>query len=487
MWPVEIAGEVWQVHASAAGWWHYRLVHDADDGRRLLLRDIGQEELYDEDGDEPPEELPRWEDWDAEEADVADVWFDGGVEVLEEATPDASSRWAIKGEWGAATLWSMVAGQPTDGRLQPQVWAAALEFRRWLRAIQFSRAPDLPRIEEIRVGRIDLCADLIIGRRFDLAKDTEGFRGDAVRRIAREQRRVVLEDVPGTIGTPEGIEHHHSLSRFSGWSFGRSPMMVRIYDKTIEIAGSSGAVWFHELWETGGCAPAGVVFGPRHEKGETCVWRAEAQIRRDAARFWGIPRLSTAAVHSNLAQVWRSVFQKWITLRKIDPSAPKKRTSRLPMDPRWQAIIAAWGDGMPRRYGRRIPDRDRARTARAAAGAVASYAAAIGAAEPVDALAELALDPDAAERFGEVAGERTAQQVLRRALEHPGLARAIGSAILEVAEMGAVDLHDTCRDLAVRLEGPLGEVFRRRLNRIRRRQGLDIAAGNHQNQRSPQR
>jgi len=417
----------------------------------VVWRDLGSPKAdhYDDD-DAPPASwlADEWE-WDDDEGDEGDD--DEGDEGDGKA-----HRYALQIQFGSEHLWSMVAGLSADQPIHAQVRAAALEFRRVLEC--WTLTGRAPATDAIRVTRIDLCADAILPQPFQ-RDESDHWRGQPIKRTARG----IYPIHQGTTGSPDQVEDHQSQGSFSGWSFGKTPLMVRVYDKTREIVAASQKHWFKDLWDE---AAPGVEFGVRVADGQTPVWRCEAQIRRDAARALGIARLCDAAPVQNLRRAWVTVTTDWLTLTL--PTDGHTRRDRTATDPRWQTYRDAWGAAAPARYGARIPERDVERTARAAAGSLASYAVAIQTPDAERSLQRLAKDADALERYDEAISERLAEQVGLITARSTSLARAIGRAMLATMRADAIPLDTAAADLAKRMnrQGKLQRIFEEQLARI---------------------
>jgi hypothetical protein len=102
------------------------------------------------------------------------------------------------------------------------------------------------------------------------------------------------------------------------FTFGIGDPVIRVYDKSAEIAQESGKTWFHELWG-------------RKSK----VWRIEFQLRRRRLHEAGID--STADLVPYQGDVLRELAQRHTTLRA--PSADTNR-SRWPFHPLWRALLS---------------------------------------------------------------------------------------------------------------------------------------------------
>ncbi|MEL6791038.1 MAG: hypothetical protein AAFO78_10765 [Pseudomonadota bacterium] len=100
-------------------------------------------------------------------------------------------------------------------------------------------------------------------------------------------------------------------------TFGRGDIVVRVYDKSAEIAEKSGKAWFHDIW--------GV---------KDHVWRIEFQLRREALKRFGIRTM--ADVLSGIGDALRDIASRHTTMRL---PARDSNTSRWPLHPIWQDLL----------------------------------------------------------------------------------------------------------------------------------------------------
>lgn len=157
--------------------------------------------------------------------------------------------------------------------------------------------------------------------RVDLFADVTGWRlssNDRERFVCRAKARTT----------------HEEAESLTGFSFGRRTGAIfgRIYDKTIEVAGS-GKTWWHDKWA--------------NRWDGSAVQRVELQMNRDALRQFG---LSTPdEVLTGAGGLWAHGTGEWLTFRS--PSVDSNK-SRWPIAPEWQAVQNATlkGDalGLPR-------------------------------------------------------------------------------------------------------------------------------------------
>jgi hypothetical protein len=119
------------------------------------------------------------------------------------------------------------------------------------------------------------------------------------------------------------VEEFTSGHRLTGFRFGAGgALMVRVYDKTVEI-GRRGLAWLPDLW------------GER--RSDESVWRIEAQFKRAALVDFNPPLRTVDEVLSRLQALWRYVTGEWLTYR--EPS-DHQREARWPLDPIWREVQA---------------------------------------------------------------------------------------------------------------------------------------------------
>jgi hypothetical protein len=110
--------------------------------------------------------------------------------------------------------------------------------------------------------------------------------------------------------------------------FGRDAVVMRIYNKTAELA-VSGKEWFRELWTQ---SPA---YDPQKD-----TWRAELQMRRDFLKEIGCEPPWEA--FANLPRILATGLD-WCSLR-----VPHGVTqTRWPVDPRWEELGKGASAGLP--------------------------------------------------------------------------------------------------------------------------------------------
>lgn len=110
---------------------------------------------------------------------------------------------------------------------------------------------------------------------------------------------------------------HREDGRFQTLTFGKSDVVLRIYDKVAEIDQQSGKVWLFDLW------------GVREN-----VWRVEWQVRKDVLRRFGIRTFQD--LFDGQGDVLRYLATEHDSLRIR--SADSNR-SRWPLHPLWHDLL----------------------------------------------------------------------------------------------------------------------------------------------------
>lgn len=107
---------------------------------------------------------------------------------------------------------------------------------------------------------------------------------------------------------------HRKHGKVQTFSFGTSPIVLRVYDKSAEIAEKSGKTWFHPLW------------GGQQEN----VWRIEWEVRKAILRFKGIRTF--ADLEDGQGDVLRGFLDSGASLRIKTQDSNR---SRWPLHPLW--------------------------------------------------------------------------------------------------------------------------------------------------------
>ncbi len=119
----------------------------------------------------------------------------------------------------------------------------------------------------------------------------------------------------------ETIHVFSTGEEITGYRFGKSPLCLRIYNKTEEIKHSC-KTWFYDLWLDNGLD----INMP--------VWRVEFQLTRDCLNELKLDTFTQ--LHDSLGSIWKYLSCEWFTLREIVPDDTNK--TRWPLLPFWQTV-----------------------------------------------------------------------------------------------------------------------------------------------------
>ena len=138
------------------------------------------------------------------------------------------------------------------------------------------------KITEIQISRLDLCCDS--DEICFSPKDNKKF-------VTRAKKKEILNV----------DSENYNGKHFSGFTIGKgSPLMCRIYDKTLEIQ-KSQKTWFYELWKQQGWT-------------NKTVWRIEFQARRKVLKELGIESLYD--LDTKIETLWAYYTQNWCIMRQ---------------------------------------------------------------------------------------------------------------------------------------------------------------------------
>jgi len=151
-------------------------------------------------------------------------------------------------------------------------------------------------IKSDMVSRADLCVDL------------RGFPNIKKEEIISRVRKMKNYEAPD-VG--EG-EVNYLGSRITGWQFGSHALMLRIYNKSLEVVKSRKA-WFHDLWKRGGW------------DGKCDVTRVEFQLGRVFLREFDVTSFESFEERSG--DIYRYLTMEWFTVRIPDYDLNKSRWS----------------------------------------------------------------------------------------------------------------------------------------------------------------
>lgn len=174
-------------------------------------------------------------------------------------------------------------------------WKAAVKkIDEWLRT--------WAEVSEVKISRVDITAD---------------FLGE-IPALSTEFEEVVTRGKQKT--EYMNYERYSQGKRKSGYRFGKSDVLCRIYDKSLEIL-NSGKKWFENLWSVQGW-----------QKGDA-VTRVEFQCRRRIIKLFQIKTIEDLFVI--IPDLWRYLTEEWLTIRIIQ--ADSHRT-RWPLSSFWQVV-----------------------------------------------------------------------------------------------------------------------------------------------------
>lgn len=156
--------------------------------------------------------------------------------------------------------------------------------------------------------------------RADLTADVSGFPDIKIENIVTRarQRKEYYKFEPIRDG-----QFYFYGSKHTGYAFGSGPLMIRIYNKTLE-AKKSRKEWFHELWKEGGW------------DGSSDITRVEMQLQREFLKDFNVTTFES--FQDALGDIFRYITQDWFSLRL--PSDDKNR-ARWPINPFWSEFQGA--------------------------------------------------------------------------------------------------------------------------------------------------
>lgn len=118
-------------------------------------------------------------------------------------------------------------------------------------------------------------------------------------------------------------EIYYYASVETGRTFGTSPLMMRIYDKTLEIK-LSHKEWFYDLWAQNGWDR------------ESQVARVEMEMQREFLKDFDVTTF--ASFKERIGDIFRYLTGDWFTLRV---PLPDTNCSRWPVTPFWSEVQGA--------------------------------------------------------------------------------------------------------------------------------------------------
>lgn len=161
------------------------------------------------------------------------------------------------------------------------------DFERWAHGLRFNRSRDEG------LSRVDFA--------FDFELEAIDFDEDCFVSLADKDAQ------------------HRKNRRVQTFRFGQGDIVLRVYDKSAEIAESSGKTWFYPLW-------GGVTEN---------VWRVEFQIRKEVLKQFSIRTFDD--LFSGCGDVLRYLVHDHTTLRVRQDDTNR---SRWPLHPLWALLQA---------------------------------------------------------------------------------------------------------------------------------------------------
>ena len=151
--------------------------------------------------------------------------------------------------------------------------------------------------------------------RLDLYADVQGWELE----LTDLRRFVSLGRARRGFAKIESTEAFATGHRLTGFRFGTGGgLMVRVYDKTIEI-GRRGQAWLPDLW------------GERQS--ERPVWRIEAQFKRAALVEFGLRTVDETL--ARMQALWDYMTGTWLSYRRPTENQLERQ---WPIDPVWDAV-----------------------------------------------------------------------------------------------------------------------------------------------------
>lgn len=146
-------------------------------------------------------------------------------------------------------------------------------------------------LQEAKLSRIDLCCHTT-------EIDTEHMKVENFLTRSKSHK-IYMFDNKAQHEVENTIYYHHK--RPTGFVFGKSPIMCRIYDKSLEIKQASKKTWFYKIW------------GLEEEKR---VFNIEFQLSRDFLKAYGINTYEHFM--REVKSIWIYLTSEWLVYKNID-------------------------------------------------------------------------------------------------------------------------------------------------------------------------
>lgn len=156
-------------------------------------------------------------------------------------------------------------------------------------------------ITKIQISRIDICCDI----------DEINFKSNDSKKIVTRARKKEIINVDS---------ENYQGKIFSGFTIAKgSPLMCRIYNKSLEIK-KSNKIWFEDIWNEFGW-----------NGGE--VWRIEFQARRKILKELKVETIQD--IEEKIEALWTYYTKCWCTMRKPNKDI---NMSRWKIEAKWRKI-----------------------------------------------------------------------------------------------------------------------------------------------------
>lgn len=212
--------------------------------------------------------------------------------------------WVLdSGQWGAEIARAPVPGHRPNIRVLSRsetLWRLGFDGAvAWiLRHIEAAGA----QIERIKPSRLDPCVDILL-RESDWSMDL----------------------LPLFVTRAKDRSPHLHLTTLSGFSIGKAPISVRLYDKPLEIRVKSNKVWMYDVWML-----------DRVPDGHRII-RVEFEILRAKLKRMGIDTLPDLARKTD--SMW-AYCTKWFSVQ----TNPGKHHTQRKVLPWWQVVTDGFGN-----------------------------------------------------------------------------------------------------------------------------------------------
>ncbi len=156
-------------------------------------------------------------------------------------------------------------------------------------------------IVSTKISRLDLCCDI----------DEISFKAEDSKKIITRARKKEIMNVDS---------ENYEGKIFSGFTIAKgSPLMCRIYNKTLEIK-KSNKIWFEDIWK-------------QFNWNGNNVWRIEFQARRKILKEFKIDSIQD--IDEKIEPLWAYYTENWCTIRQPDKDI---NMSRWKISKKWTKI-----------------------------------------------------------------------------------------------------------------------------------------------------